>query len=215
MVHSGLPDSGEIVLDSLRELVDYELAVILAYESGYILRVRTMKGPLASSRLAGFSIFLAERADLAELLASGKPRLFRTDEEYVDTYAEVLDLPEGHSCLASPLLVDGAAIGLLENDAESFRDPAGSSPSWRHALDSIRLVAATESPVLLLGETGTGKEEAARAIHRRSSRAGGPFVALNCSAMPAAWPPPSRGRGGKSTAATAPSASSRAPSRAG
>jgi two-component system NtrC family response regulator len=50
--------------------------------------------------------------------------------------------------------------------------------------DAIRKVATTEAPVLILGESGTGKEMTARAIHQRSSRKDGPFVAINCSAIP-------------------------------
>jgi two-component system NtrC family response regulator len=50
--------------------------------------------------------------------------------------------------------------------------------------DSIRKVATTDAPVLILGESGTGKEMAAQAIHHRSSRRDGPFVAINCSAIP-------------------------------
>jgi two-component system NtrC family response regulator len=50
--------------------------------------------------------------------------------------------------------------------------------------DSIRKVATTDAPVLILGESGTGKEMTARAIHQRSSRKNGPFVAINCSAIP-------------------------------
>jgi transcriptional regulator with GAF, ATPase, and Fis domain len=50
--------------------------------------------------------------------------------------------------------------------------------------DSIRKVATTGVPVLILGESGTGKEMVARAIHQRSGRHYGPFVAINCSAIP-------------------------------
>jgi two-component system NtrC family response regulator len=49
---------------------------------------------------------------------------------------------------------------------------------------SVRKVATTEAPVLILGESGTGKEMAALAIHRRGTRKAGPFVAINCGAIP-------------------------------
>ncbi len=72
---------------------------------------------------------------------------------------------------------------LLASESDAFRNLIGSSPQWIRVLDSIRLVAAAEAPVLIMGETGTGKEEVARAIHRLSSRAERPFVPVNCSAL--------------------------------
>jgi transcriptional regulator with GAF, ATPase, and Fis domain len=73
-------------------------------------------GPLAGPRLASYSISLDARPDLAELLDSGRPKLFAEDEAHLDTYAEVLDLPDGHSCLAAPIVADGGVIGLLTLD---------------------------------------------------------------------------------------------------
>src|SRR5277367_1763762 len=66
----------------------------------------------------------------------------------------------------------------------TFEGMLGSSPAIRAAFESIRKVATTDAPVLLLGESGTGKEMAARAIHMGSGRKDGPFVAINCSAIP-------------------------------
>lgn len=74
---------------------------------------------------------------------------------------------------------------LLSSGADVYRSFAGESPAWKSVVDMISLVSATASPVLILGETGTGKEEAARLIHRLSPRSSGPFVAVNCSALPA------------------------------
>jgi DNA-binding NtrC family response regulator len=60
----------------------------------------------------------------------------------------------------------------------------GSSRPWRQALAYAAKVAATEATVLLTGESGTGKEVIAQLIHATSRRADGPFVALNCAALP-------------------------------
>ena len=60
----------------------------------------------------------------------------------------------------------------------------GESPSWRQVVKMATQVAPTDSTVLLLGESGTGKEVIARCIHRASNRSKGPFVALNCAALP-------------------------------
>jgi two-component system, NtrC family, response regulator len=65
-----------------------------------------------------------------------------------------------------------------------FEDMLGTSLQMQAVFASIRKVAATNAPVLFLGESGTGKEMAAAAIHRRSVRKGGPFVAINCNAIP-------------------------------
>ncbi|MDE3068166.1 MAG: PEP-CTERM-box response regulator transcription factor [Verrucomicrobiota bacterium] len=71
---------------------------------------------------------------------------------------------------------------LLQGDA--FEGMLGASKSMQAAFETIRKVATTDAPVLILGESGTGKEMAARAIHQRSARKDGPFVAINCSAIP-------------------------------
>ena len=60
----------------------------------------------------------------------------------------------------------------------------GTSKTMQKALTILMKTAATEYPVLLLGETGTGKELFAKALHKRSPRAGGPLIAVNCAAIP-------------------------------
>ncbi len=67
---------------------------------------------------------------------------------------------------------------------ECFEEMLGSSPQMQAVFSFIRKVASSTAPVLLLGESGTGKEMAALAIHRRSQRKEGPFVAINCNAIP-------------------------------
>ncbi len=73
----------------------------------------------------------------------------------------------------------------LEERTPAFEDIVGDAPSMRRVFELIRKVAATRSAVLITGETGTGKELVARAIHRLSPRKDELFVPLNCSAIPA------------------------------
>jgi transcriptional regulator with GAF, ATPase, and Fis domain len=65
-----------------------------------------------------------------------------------------------------------------------YRRVVGESKQWRQVLTQATQVASTETTVLLLGESGTGKEVVARFLHRASPRAAGPFIALNCAALP-------------------------------
>ena len=69
-------------------------------------------------------------------------------------------------------------------EAKSFGDLVGQSAALRHVLGQIDVVAPTEASVLILGETGTGKELVAREIHRRSARKDGPSVRVNCASIP-------------------------------
>ena len=78
-------------------------------------------------------------------------------------------------------------IALREelDQASMFDDIVGSSEHLRKVLSQVNRVAPTDSTVLILGQTGTGKELIARAIHKRSRRAGRSFVGVNCGAMTA------------------------------
>jgi formate hydrogenlyase transcriptional activator len=68
--------------------------------------------------------------------------------------------------------------------ASMFEEIVGSSPALRAVLSRVAKVAPTDSTVLITGETGTGKELIARAIHRRSRRSSRAFVSVNCAAIP-------------------------------
>jgi two-component system NtrC family response regulator len=67
---------------------------------------------------------------------------------------------------------------------DSFSELLGTSPQMQQVFSTIEKVAATEVPILISGESGTGKELVARALHGRSQRKAGPFVAINCAAIP-------------------------------
>jgi DNA-binding NtrC family response regulator len=66
----------------------------------------------------------------------------------------------------------------------NFRDIVGESAAFRQVLEQVDLVAPTGSTVLILGETGTGKELIARAIHNRSTRRDRPLIKINCASLP-------------------------------
>jgi len=79
-----------------------------------------------------------------------------------------------------------ARFGCAEQDANPrrFEQIIGNSPALESVLEQVEQVAPTDSTVLVQGETGTGKELIARAIHNLSSRCGRPFIKLNCAAIP-------------------------------
>jgi DNA-binding NtrC family response regulator len=82
-------------------------------------------------------------------------------------------------------------LGRLESENSELRRRLGKhTPVWsgeamRKVMAQVERVAASEARVCILGETGTGKELIARTVHEKSARAGGPFVTLNCAAVPA------------------------------
>ena len=69
-------------------------------------------------------------------------------------------------------------------DELNFEEIVGNSPVLRNVLQQVEAVAPTDSTVLIHGETGSGKELIARAVHKLSSRSSQPFVKLNCAAIP-------------------------------
>ena len=88
------------------------------------------------------------------------------------------------------VLARAVYINQLERDRResgrfaSFEGIVGSSPQIRAVSAMIRKISAADVSVLIVSESGTGKELAARGIHQRSSRKDGPFIAINCRAIP-------------------------------
>ena len=97
-------------------------------------------------------------------------------------------LDRQHHTAWAPAMVSGQAIngGPISSivDGRHVDSPVGSSPAWCEVIRRATQVAATEATTCLQGESGTGKEVIARFIHHHSPRSGGPFVAINCAALP-------------------------------
>ena len=86
--------------------------------------------------------------------------------------------------LKAQLELQNAYLEEAVVEAKAFGDLIGQSAALRHIVSQIDLVAPTDASVLILGETGTGKELVAHEIHRRSKRKDGPLVRVNCASIP-------------------------------
>ena len=163
----------------------------LASESFDLMIVRV--DPAAAK---GFELLRSARRIDAEL-----PLVVVTDKPTVDSAtaslrlgaSDYLSQPIDPEVLAKSVdrLLSGrrleAEYELLRRQVErpyGFDDMIGGSPAMRKVFDTIEQVAHSDVDVLVVGETGTGKELVARSFHRRSRRAKGPFVPVDCGAIP-------------------------------
>src|SRR6185312_13395951 len=86
--------------------------------------------------------------------------------------------------LRDQLEAENTALKHILGQKPWFDEIVGGSSALRRVLDAVEQVGATDATVLITGETGTGKELIARALHRRSPRAQGPLIKVNCAAIP-------------------------------
>jgi transcriptional regulator with GAF, ATPase, and Fis domain len=156
----------------------------------WALGVRTLVVvPLWRQSLDGGVIALYSQRSHAQLdAASLRPLTAVADaiRAVVDDGRPVLPAPASGISEQDASRRMGNGMDGLERQGLALEDTlVGESAAWRYVIFRLDQVAATHATVLLLGETGTGKELVARAIHRRSARASSKFVALNCAALPA------------------------------
>jgi len=113
---------------------------------------------------------------VADTIAQGIERK-RAEEALRKAFEEIKGLRD-------QLYQENIALKEEVDRASMFEEIVGTSPSLRAVLSRVSKVAPTDSTVLITGETGTGKELIARAVHRRSDRSSRPFVSVNCAAIP-------------------------------
>jgi two-component system, NtrC family, response regulator HydG len=90
------------------------------------------------------------------------------------------------ACAERGLRVENQRLRAAVDERYTFANIVGGSPRMRDLFGLLERLAAVTTPILILGETGTGKELVARALHQNGPRAARPFVAINCAAVPEA-----------------------------
>ncbi|MGH7459732.1 MAG: sigma-54-dependent transcriptional regulator [Longimicrobiales bacterium] len=193
-------DDDRFVRESLREILELEGCHTLEAEDGKTAldvleagRVDLLLLDLVLPRVSGIEVLrrvAEDRLDLCPVIISGQasiPHAVTTMKLGAYDFLEKPLQPE------RTLLTIRNALEQLQQRRTSERSSReaiarygmdGSSPAICAVYESIDRAAATRAKVLIVGESGTGKELVARAIHRNSRRAAGPFVALNCAALP-------------------------------
>ncbi len=162
----------------------------LADEPAFLDRTGSWRGRSREPR-ALYAVPLREvRSTLGVLTAERRwaagPFSFDADLRVLTTVASMLATRVRLHRAENPLVRARNDSPVLVAGRDRFPGAIGGSTAWRRVLDVVDRVAQSRATVLLRGESGTGKEVVARAIHDEGPRAGRPFVAVNCGALPEA-----------------------------
>jgi PAS domain S-box-containing protein len=153
---------------AINEKSDYEVQFRILLPDGTVKHVHTIGKPVldASGNLIEF---VGSSTDITERK--------RADDDLRKAFDEIKKLKD-------QLYQENISLREEIDKTSMFEEIVGTSPPLQAVLSRLSKVAPTESSVLITGETGTGKELIARAIHRRSRRASHAFVSVNCAAVP-------------------------------
>src|SRR4051812_4501441 len=184
----------ETISDGVRQLSDSILARVVKTHKPIIisdaLTDEEFKNSLSVVNLKLTSVMcvpLLERGNMLGVIYVGNDNVAQLFEE---SHLEVLTI---FASQASLLIRNALLVNELQLDNRSlqerierirFGEILGSSPPMQEVFRKVQKVSATDISVLITGETGTGKELIARELHNRSPRAKGPFVTINCGAIP-------------------------------
>lgn len=161
-----------------------------AAQSLFSLNEEKMRNYSAGSLISGFNFqrwLESERIEpeAHHVVLQGRDFLM----EVTPIYAQDEDSPAPNPVGGVVLLKSTARMGqqlqnLAVNDDSEFQHIVAVSPKMRQVVDQARKLAMLDAPLLIVGDTGTGKDMLARACHLRSARGKKPFLALNCASLP-------------------------------
>ena len=177
------------------QLLDYSAAELLGSSiSGYFADTPSGRGRaeqaiqegLAGKEVAGLELEM-HRRDGSPLWVSLWMRAMRGASESIEAVHSIwVDITDRVLAEADRARLHQQNLYLQEElkSVHNFEEIVGRSPAMLTVLDMVGRVAPTDATVLVVGETGTGKELIARAIHSNSPRAAKPLIKVNCAALP-------------------------------
>jgi formate hydrogenlyase transcriptional activator len=163
------PEDRDFVVQEIRKMLSdprgFDFTKRIVRPDGVIRHLRCVGSPRADGQgFVGTGMDVTEQEQLTKALRETQEELRRAQER---------------------LQQENAALREEIDQASMFEEIVGSSESVKKVLAQVSKVALSDSTVLILGETGTGKELIARALHKRSKRAARAFIGVNCGAIPA------------------------------
>jgi transcriptional regulator with GAF, ATPase, and Fis domain len=182
-----LPDGVRHLSDSILQRVMQTRRPIIVSDALHDEHFKTSASVMNLKLCSVMCAPLVAQGQLLGLLYVGNDNVVNLFEE---SSLDVLSIFAGQASLIlqNTLLLDSLKTDFdalkQQLDVSRFGEIVGSCSSMRDVFRTVEKVAGTDISVLITGETGTGKELIARAIHQRSTRAAGPFVVVNCGAIP-------------------------------